>query len=474
MKKNIVYLLISICCFGVFYGYIYNHFWPLIILGFAIYFYILSNSINEKKTMYFRAFVFGCLLYGLIYYWVMFPILHFSNSLIITIIAFIIFLLIFGQIPLLATVIAYNTGKKETLLLRLILLWVLIEWLQTTHSIFFPWAIIGYGMTLSPIASFAPYGGVFLVSGLTLLTSLLLCNIFLNKKTIKNINLILLIMAVGFILNKAPKWTIKHSNIKIKWLNSLEDENKWRRKNIDSLLKKSTTKFKNDLIIWPEGELAWIFDKNQLQKEKIINWVKKFKTPILTGTFNLHKNNLYNSALLISPKSLQWVYKQQLVPFGEYTPFANLFMPLLEKLNIPMSNLKPSYNDHSINLKQNNLIVLICYEIAFPSLVWSNSKHNQAIIAITDDHWFNSSIAIQEHLNMLKMRVLETQKEAAFINHNGQNQIIHLKPDTSYYANKLFLRTGSTPITKYSELPIIILIVVLLTTLFLKEKTTKG
>ena len=77
----------------------------------------------------------------------------------------------------------------------------------------------------------------------------------------------------------------------------------------------------------------------------------------------------------------------------------------------------------------------ICYEIAYPQLVAQQAKEAQVILTVSNDTWFEHSLAPWQHLQMAQVRALENAKPvvratnsgvSALINHKGQ--ITHLAP----------------------------------------------
>ena len=148
--------------------------------------------------------------------------------------------------------------------------------------------------------------------------------------------------------------------------------------------------------------------------------------------------------------------KHVLVPFGEYLPFSTWLTPLLKYFSIPLSQLQAGNTLSEIRINQHPLAMLICYEIAYPHWVWKNNRHTLASVAITDDSWFNSTLATQEHLNILHMRTLETQKNSVFVNDSGMSQIM-LLPSEKHQPHTLTLRSGQTPVVRWGLLPMALL-----------------
>ena len=106
---------------------------------------------------------------------------------------------------------------------------------------------------------------------------------------------------------------------------------------------------------------------------------------------------------------IDYYNKVNLVPFGEYTPLKNIFSILSDIMNIPMSDISHgSPNQPHMNYKGMIVYPLVCYEIAYPSLInISNNKYG-IIVNLSNDAWFGDSFAPYQHLQIAQVRALET------------------------------------------------------------------
>ena len=171
--------------------------------------------------------------------------------------------------------------------------------------------------------------------------------------------------------------------------------------------------------------------------------------------------------MLVLNKDEQIYNKRHLVPFGEYTPFKTFFSYIANKLNIPMSDL--SHGD----LNQNPFLVdnitmhpLICYEIAYPSLINMTNNYS-VIINISNDAWFGNTFAPYQHLQIAQVRALETAHPviraaitgiSAIIDKNGSIiENISLNTDGSIN-NKVYPSKGVTPYMYFGDYPLLMLI----------------
>lgn len=102
-------------------------------------------------------------------------------------------------------------------------------------------------------------------------------------------------------------------------------------------------------------------------------------------------------------------HKQHLVPFGEFIPFRWLFEPLISLLKYKKGDL--SYgpeNQPFLKVAGFPVGVSICFEIAFGEEIIDDLPDIALLINITNDAWLGDTIAPHQHLEIARMRALET------------------------------------------------------------------
>lgn len=101
--------------------------------------------------------------------------------------------------------------------------------------------------------------------------------------------------------------------------------------------------------------------------------------------------------------------KMHLVPFGEYTPYKQLFFfagHLLDGLNFV-----PGARRTLFSANGRRFGVFICYESIFGDEIRQFALHGaQVLVNLSDDGWYGDTSAPWEHLDMARMRAIENKR----------------------------------------------------------------
>ncbi|KOR27380.1 acyltransferase, partial [Achromatium sp. WMS1] len=176
----------------------------------------------------------------------------------------------------------------------------------------------------------------------------------------------------------------------------------------------------------------------------------------------------YNGAVLIG-KPHRAYYKRHLVPFGEFLPFKNWLSPMLDFLHIPMSDFAPgSAGSSNIKIKDHMVGISICYEDAFGEEIRTALPTARYLINLSNDAWFGDSLAPHQHLEIARMRALETGRPLVRSTNSGISALIgpkgELQNTTTLFAKTALTGTiqpmrGITPFVHWGNLVIVILMI---------------
>ena len=275
---------------------------------------------------------------------------------------------------------------------------------------------------------------------------------------------------------------------------NISQEDKWQpqqRVRTMELYKQLTEKhLDSDLIIWPETAIPAFFHNVQddylakLEDEAIAS-----KTDLLIGVPVMQTRDgrrfYYNS--MVSVGEEQTFYnKQHLVPFGEYVPFGDLIRRFGGFFNLPMSDFSNGRAEQKpVRVAGNIVGISICYEDAFGEEVIRNLPQASMLVNVSNDAWFGDSLAPHQHLQISRMRALETARPmlratntgmTAFVDPKGK--IIRQAPQFAVAAITAEIQPmqGETPYVMFGNYAIVLyaLVILMIAAIRSRQKSESG
>lgn len=445
-------------------------FWPIVILSPALLLF-QSTLIDRGKQVFQLGLLYGLGYFGFGVSWI-YNSLHvyghapplvaagLTGLMIVTLSLFI------AAALTLYKVLSWRYPGQLTLW-SLPLIWFSMEWLKGWVLTGFPWLSVGYAHIDSPLAGFAPLLGVYGVGSLSILISLLMV-LWKQHKNPVNLVLIVIIGLGGFAL-KQVNWTEASGNsLKITMIQgNIPQEMKWRRddrqKILDIYWDASKLNWNSDLIVWPEVAIPG--RSEDLQESVLLPMAMQLSennTNLLTGIIvsDWLKREYYNSMILMGDH--QGVYhKRHLVPFGEFYPFRQLLSFMRKYIDIPMSDMKAGpLKQPLMSVKDTTLGVSICFEDVFSRDINRDLPQANILINTSNDAWFGDSLAPHQHLEIARMRSLETGRPMVRSTNTGKSSFIDKKgrlidSTDQFKAQTLTAeiegQTGSTPFLVFAR-----------------------
>ena len=206
-------------------------------------------------------------------------------------------------------------------------------------------------------------------------------------------------------------------------------------------------------------------------------FVQRNQAAVLFGVFlEEPRAHYFNSAVAYSPTAppdaaaLRYS-KRHLVPFGEFIPPG--FRWFVELMQMPIGDQQRGKSPAPIELAGQRIAVNICYEDLFGAEIidaWHTTQPAQAaptmMLNISNLAWFNNSLALPQHLQISRMRVLETQHPMMRATNTGATAIIDATGEV--VAQLPFLTAaaldgqvqgyrGTTPFIRYGNWPALLL-----------------
>ncbi len=437
---------------------------------------LLWQNITPQRA-WWRGFLYGIGMFGMGISWVHISFYQFGGlPMIGTILLTLAFVMTMALYPALLGWLLIRFFPKNNLML-LPAAWTLVEWLRGWLFTGFPWLSIGYSQIDSPLNSFAPLLGIYGVSWITVLIAVLLIYSFNFKQLTRAVISILILISLWIGSLSEVEWTkpidkpfkaaLIQGNIpqEFKWLSGFQLPSMQRYLETSQLHRDA------DLIIWPETAIPLFYHEiasyapgflDELMLEHI-----EYETDFLIGVPTMNTDGSYYNAVMSFADKPSFYYKNHLVPFGEYIPLQTIFGNLLRLLNIPMSEFSAGTTQQKPLVGVGHDIgISICYEDAFGELVRNSLPAAKLLVNVSNDAWFGDSIAPHQHLEIARMRALETGRYllratntgiSAIINNKGkiisqapQFEITALRSDVQPYQ-------GTTPYVKFGNKLIVII-----------------
>lgn len=165
-----------------------------------------------------------------------------------------------------------------------------------------------------------------------------------------------------------------------------------------------------NLIVWPEVP-APFYPSEGAFREYTAQIASTSHTYFLFGAvaYNDAKEPL-NSAMLLDPAgaSVDRYDKIKLVPFGEFVP--SMF-GWVNRITKEAGDFAPGNRMVVFPIQNHRLGAFICYESAFPDLVRQFARNGaEVLVNISNDGYFGYSSALEQHLEIVRMRAAENRR----------------------------------------------------------------
>lgn len=183
---------------------------------------------------------------------------------------------------------------------------------------------------------------------------------------------------------------------------------------------------KLDMLVWPEGAVPQLLgQKAPLELDEL----KEFTELLIFGTYHKKSAAVYNSIAFYDFNEVKYYNKQNLVPFGEYTPFTAWLPNQLKELAISAIGTgfeRGSPHQKPIQTPIGAISSNVCFEILFPEFVRKEfNKGADLIININDLSWFHSKALRTAFITAAKFRAIENRSPILLASNVGQSLLIN-------------------------------------------------
>lgn len=311
--------------------------------------------------------------------------------------------------------------------------WVIVEWLRGWVLTGFPWLSLGYGQIDGPLAAWAPVGGVYGVTFVTALLAGALLTVVMGsaRERLAGV-LVLALIASGTWLVGARIWTTPEGEpLRVSLVQGAVPQLlKWRpeeRLATMELYRSMTAALPaQDLVIWPEVAVPapdiyvadYLAGLTQLAHERHLQ--------LLVGilTHDPERDEYRNSLLALGEPAGAY-HKRHLVPFGEFFPVPEFIRRWMRMMNLPYSDLtRGSARQLPLQAHGVALAPSICYEDVYGAEQLGFLPASGLLVNVSNDAWFGDTQAPHQHLQMARMRALETGRYLVRATNTGITAIV--------------------------------------------------
>ncbi len=339
----------------------------------------------------------------------------------------------------------------------------------------FPWLNSGISQLEMPLQGYAPLVGVYGVGWLLALSAgLLLMLLYQRVKGWPYGAALLVVWGVGFGLQSIT-WTepqgapLKVSAMQGNVAQNIKWESDQRVENFHLYAGLTEEHWDSDLVLWPETAMTAFLHQVEGRIDNFLDQARESNTAVITGipVYEPAEMRFYNAIVAFDDVESLY-YKRHLVPFGEYIPLESVVGRVLEFMNIPMSSFHSGSEDQPPLLAAGISIgASICYEIAYAEAMIQPLPEANLLVNVSNDAWFDGSLAPFQHLQMARMRAIETERWIVRATNTGISAIIdeqgtiqHTSPQNQIYVvtGEVQPRRGATPYVRWGNWPVWLLV----------------
>ena len=350
--------------------------------------------------------------------------------------------------------------------------WGLLEWVRGWFLSGFPWLSLGYSQTDSVLGALAPLGGVYGLSWACALAAGALATVMLEdlpRRAMAIAVLFALFAAAGAADRHA--WT-RPAGVPLRAAmiqGAVGQDEKWLETQLEPTreLYSGLTEphWGKDLLIWPEAALPSLLHQEIGFLEALDARAREEGSELLMGILERDSRDgrFYNT--LVSLGGEPEIYrKRQLVPFGEYFPVPEFVREVMRMMSLPYSDISPGPPDPGqMTLAGVPVAPTICYEDAFGAQQRVFFPAARLLVNVSNDAWFGDTVAPYQHLQIARMRAMETGRWMLRATNNGitavidpDGRVVQRSPqfEPAVVVGEVVPMQGMTPWLRLGDLPL--------------------
>ena len=225
-----------------------------------------------------------------------------------------------------------------------------------------------------------------------------------------------------------------------------------------------------ELIVWPEVAIPATREFAGDYLAEVDRLMRERETALALGILSDTGEGRFNSLIVLG--NGEGVYhKSHLVPFGEFFPIPDALRDWLLRMGLPASDLLAGPSGQA-PLRAGGAVcgVSICYEAAFGAEQRAWAPQAEVLINVSNDGWFGDTVALEQHLDMARMRAMEAGRYLLRVTGTGitaavdpSGRIVARLPkyDAGFLDVRVPRLSGTTGYVRYGDWPVVILCLLL-------------
>ena len=310
-------------------------------------------------------------------------------------------------------------------------LWTIFEWWRGWMFTGVPWLALGYSQVDSPLSGLGPAIGVYGVSFATALSAGLLYVIGIRAGRQRLICSLALVFAFGAgHLLKRIEWTSPQGSLfRVALLQgNISQDLKFQASRYAATLstyKRMIESSDARLIVLPETAIPRFLDLVDPGYLRSISEDAAHRgADVLIGVpIRDRDGRYYNSVISVGASPEQRYDKAHLVPFGEFVPWG--FHWVVKTVAIPMADFSLGKDaPRPLAIAGQLVAPNICWEDAFGEEIIRQLPQATLLVNVSNVAWFGDSLAPSQHLQISRMRAIETGRYMLRATNTGMTAII--------------------------------------------------
>lgn len=455
--------------------------WPLTLFALAALFAVLHPLPPRRALL--RSWLFGVGLFGVGTSWVYVSIHTYGHAPVpVAILVTGLFVALLALFPALLGYFAARLVTRPSPWLPVVVLpagWVLLDWLRSWLFTGFPWLNLGYSQIDSPLGGFAPVIGVHGVGLAAALSAGLLVALLRYGRRWLSALVLAGLWGIGVLLGHT-QWTVpageplKASLIQGNIAQGVKWDRAQRRPTLERYLAMTRAHWDSDVVVWPESAIPALYHQVADGYLAVLeDEARASHTDLLIGllVYDFVKENYYNSIMSLGSER-GFYHKHHLVPFGEYFPIQGWLRDRLEFIDLPNSDFTAgAAKQPLLHVAGHKVASLICYEAAFGEELLPYLPEAELLVNVSNDGWFGDSLAPHQHLEIARMRALETGRYLLRATNTGISAIIDPRGkllgvtpqfESTVLTGQVEPRAGATPYVRAGNFPVVVAALLLL------------